>query len=69
MPEPLIVLEQLLLVPLLQVICHCVRPLQRHSTPEHLVHGLLHELNLDPRQRGRKLHLFHLLLSLGIQVH
>ena len=69
MSEPLIVLEQFLLVPLLQVIRHCVRPLQRHSAPEHFIYGLPHELNFDPRQRGRKLHLFHFLLGLGVQVH
>lgn len=67
--EPLVVLKYLLLIPFLQVISHSVRPLQGHPTPENLVHGLLHELNLDPRQSRRELHFFHFLLGLGIQVH
>jgi hypothetical protein len=67
--KPLIILKYLLLVSLLQVIRHSVRPLQSHPTPENFVHSLLHELNLDPRQSRRELHFFHFLLCLGVQVH
>ena len=65
---PLIILKQLLLVVLLQIICHRVRPLEGHAALEHLVYGLLHELHLDPRELARDLHLLHLLLRLGVEL-
>ena len=51
-----------------KVVTHRVRPLERHSALDHLVHRLLCELDLDPSELGRLLHLLHLLLRLGVQV-
>jgi len=64
----LIILKQLLLIPLLQIIRHRIRPFERHPALLNLIHRLLHELHLDPRQLGRDLHLLHLLLGLGVEL-
>lgn len=66
---PLVVLEELLLVPEREVVRHCVRPLERHAALVHDVERLLHELHLDPGQLGRDLHLLHLLLRLRVELH
>ena len=66
---PLVVLKELLLVALREVVRHRVRPLERHAALEDDVDRLLHELDLDPGQLRRDLHLLHLLLRLGVQLH
>ena len=63
---PLIVFEELLLVAQGKIVRHRVCPLERHTTPEDDVDGLLHELDLNPGELGRDLHLLHLLLRLLI---
>lgn len=46
---PLVIFIQILLVSLRKVVCHRIRPLERHPAFIHLLHGLLHELHLhDP---------------------
>lgn len=63
---PLIILKELLLVALLEVVCHCVRPFKCHAALLNFVDSLLHKLDLDPRQIRGDLHLFHLLLGLVV---
>ena len=65
---PLVVLEQVLLVPAVEVVCHSVRPLERHAALVHLLDSLLHELDLDPSQLRGDPHLLHLLLRLRIKI-
>jgi hypothetical protein len=65
---PLIILKQLLLIASLQIKGHRISPLECHSALLNFVHGFLHELYLDPGKIRGYLHLFHLLLRLGVKV-
>src|ERR1700733_16107897 len=64
----LVVFENLLHVALLKVISHGVGPFESHPTLDDLIHRLASKLYLDPCQVGSHLHLFHLLLCLGIEI-
>ena len=65
---PLVIFEQLLLIAGLQVVCHSVSPHKCCSALDHFVYSFLHELDLDPRELRRNLHLLHLLLCLRVQL-
>ena len=66
---PLIVLEEFLLVALVQIVRHSVRPLQRRAAPLDLLYSLARKLYFDPSEVRGDLHLLHLLLGLRVQLH
>ena len=66
--RPLVVFKHCFLIAVLEIICHRVRPFEGRTAILDNVDSLLHELDLDPSQVRRKLHLLHLLFCLHIEL-
>jgi hypothetical protein len=66
--RPLIILKHCFLIAILEIIRHRIRPFEGCTAILDNVDSLLHELDFDPSQVRRKLHLLHLLLCLHIEL-